>query len=303
MGAKNLIRRTALRAGLRISRPGSRLHDSLVAASQRTDLRAVRDFSVATSHGRIRLCDPSRWLVPKSLYWFGSRGYEPGTIEVLAPLARRSATFLDVGANTGYYGLFAAKENPRLSVYAFEPAPQTYEQLLENVEVNGLRNVTPIRCAVGDRSGTARLYLSDDDCTASTLPGFRQARQDVEVPMLTIDQFVAERGLDRVDLIKIDVEGTEDKILHGAQRVLRGHRPVVICEVLAGRNEEKLQSIAEQVEYRYAKITEHGLRPQEVIRGHTSYADLNYLFWPNELAAEELLVDSFAESASLSGPL
>ena len=107
--------------------------------------------------------------------------------------------------------------------------------------------------------------------------------------MTTIDQFVVDRGIQRVDLIKVDVEGTEDRVLAGAEQVVSRDRPIIICEVLLGRNEKGLQSILDAAGYRYAKITADGLCQQGAMCGHSSYADLNHLFWPQELDIEALL--------------
>jgi FkbM family methyltransferase len=95
----------------------------------------------------------------------------------------------------------------------------------------------------GYRRVTARLYLSDNDCSASIVAGFRPPRGQVEVPMTTLDRFAAEWGLEGVDLVKIDVEGAEHKVRRGAEQVLRRHRPVIVCEVVAGREVGKTGNV------------------------------------------------------------
>jgi FkbM family methyltransferase len=108
------------------------------------------------------------------LYWNGLDSYEARTSRTLRFFFDRTTTFVDVGANYGFYSLLAALWNPQLRVAAFEPVPQIYEGLTRNLELNGLQQrVSAYRFALSDRSGSAHFYLpatASKDCeTTGTL--------------------------------------------------------------------------------------------------------------------------------------
>jgi FkbM family methyltransferase len=162
------------------------------------------------------------------------------TDNVLVALRRvvaEDAVCIDAGANIGLYSLGLSSLAPKGHVYAFEPSPGAMRWLDENLATNGAGNVETFGAALGDRVGTANFhdvpwfmaggftteegaYLASD-AVGSTL---------VEVPCTTLDAFVEEAGIERVDVIKIDVEGGEMAVLEGAARTLAVHRPVVVME-------------------------------------------------------------------------
>ena len=112
-------------------------------------------------------------------------------LAAVLPNLTGQSVWLDVGANVGIYSLLAGRANPAICVYAFEPAPDTFAQLQNNIQLNGLDKVEAYQQAVGDKIGQVRLFFSDNDCNASVLAGFRQAQGEIQVPMTTLDDFVA----------------------------------------------------------------------------------------------------------------
>jgi FkbM family methyltransferase len=164
-----------------------------------------------------------------SVYWKGvTRGHEPEVLTVFLALLKHSRTFLDVGANTGLYGLVAAVEDPARIVYAFEAVPRIAERLERNRRLNDLRNMVVVGGAVSDRQGEIEVYVPEGrlPTSSSTLPHFRKDARPTVVQALTIDGFAAEHGVDSVDLVKADTEGTEDRVLGGGRReCCRGTNP------------------------------------------------------------------------------
>jgi FkbM family methyltransferase len=130
-------------------------------------------------------------------------------------LDRGARVVLDVGANIGMFSLAVANRFPEADIYAFEPSPEAYPRLAENVKLNGSSNVKPVNRAV--YSSSSVLGFSDSRSTTSahiteTGPTLVQA--------VTLDDFCIERGICRVGLLKIDVEGAELEVLKGANRTL-----------------------------------------------------------------------------------
>lgn len=157
-------------------------------------------------------------------------GKEDITAEYIKPLLRPGTTFLDVGANVGYFTLLASTLGAR--VVAYEPTPSVFARLKENVALNGFQHADLVNAAVMDKSGTLSLHLSGDDPEANSL--FGNDPLSVSVPAVSLDDDLAARSIEHVDLLKIDAEGAEPFVLDGATRLLSSpHPPAIIIEVNA----------------------------------------------------------------------
>ena len=233
--------------------------------------------------GTLRLDAGSDDPIASMLYWHGSTGWEPETMPVFLRLVSPGMTVLDVGANTGLFSLLAARRSASVQVHAIEPVPGVYSMLRANAERNGLPNITCHRLALSDSDGSVTMYVPREKTPvmASLRPGWREDADQITVLTQTLDQLVEELGLTRVDLIKIDTEGTEDSVLKGAARTLQAHRPFIICEVLAGAN--TATALAEQLlgaDYAFFVLAEDGPRPTHRILGQPVVGCHNYLFVP-----------------------
>jgi FkbM family methyltransferase len=126
---------------------------------------------------------------------------------------KRGDTFIDVGANCGIFTAFAAKKvGPAGRVIAIEPMPQMLERLRHNVAINGFTNVAIFATAVGETPGVATLHIHPHNRGKSSLvPTFLGSPFEVQVSSLAGIAMAA--GLDRIDTLKIDIEGFEDRAL------------------------------------------------------------------------------------------
>lgn len=162
--------------------------------------------------------------------------YEPNEMYAVASHLRPGMCFVDVGANEGIFTLLAAAAvGPSGAVHAFEPSPREQARLKSNIELNRLTNVQVHSEALGSEARTASLSVSDQEHPGhNTLGGFsyRETAQaySIEVAVQTLDQVVERADLKRVDLMKIDVEGSETAVLQGADQTLQKFRPVIIVE-------------------------------------------------------------------------
>lgn len=142
--------------------------------------------------------------------------------------------FVDVGAHVGYFTLLASRQvGPAGSVLSIEPNPVALEQLRRNVERSHLRNVQVAHTACGDSHDAVRLYLhtESNSSMASLSPDNATGGAAVDVPCTTLDDLGKDRGITRVTLVKIDVEGAELSVLRGMERILREMRPVIVLEM------------------------------------------------------------------------
>ncbi len=231
--------------------------------------------------------DDPDWLTVK-LARNGFDIYEPETMRVFRALAAVSEVTIDVGAHIGAFSLTAARVNPDGLVVAFEPVPKIFARLERNLHLNEATNVLAVNAAAGKSDGRALIvYASariDTDSSefANHRLAFRPGPWSCRVlPVLAIDEYVDWRGVQRVDLVKIDVEKAELNVLEGMTRVLKESRPDIICEVFppewtdlaAG---EALQEVLAPAGYTFYKLTENGPLRQEHIEGDAK--NLNYLF-------------------------
>jgi FkbM family methyltransferase len=141
--------------------------------------------------------------------------------------------FLDVGAHAGYFSLLAShRVGPSGRVFAIEPNPRTFEVLERHLTENAVSNVHAMMCGLADTPGTLVLHMPPSrlDYNATVLP--RADWKRVEVPSRMLDDCVREWRIDRIDLMKIDVEGAEPLVLAGgADALARGVVRYAMIEV------------------------------------------------------------------------
>lgn len=214
------------------------------------------------------------------LYFRGIDAYEGSTIKLFIKLLKYTDNFFDIGANIGIYALIAAINNFHRKVYAFEPVPKVFDCFKKNVEINKLHNLQIDSAAITNYDGDITLYvpLETIPTSASTLQGFKNDSNPISVRALTIDSFVAMNNISRVDLIKIDTEGTEHMVLEGAKNIMKRDEPIIICEVLKGRTEKSLHPVLDNLGYKYFWISSEGLIEKGQIEGDGTCKNKNYLF-------------------------
>ncbi len=144
------------------------------------------------------------------------------------------AVFFDVGANIGGVLIATSKCLKRGRVYGFEPSRKNFELLKHNVDANRLTNASIYNIALG-RSDTTLSFVTEQTGAYShvltdgcIVPG-TQTQEKVDVR--TLDGFVLENKIDRIDFIKIDVEGYEKEVIAGAKKTIRKFDPIVYAEL------------------------------------------------------------------------
>ncbi|MCL2393115.1 MAG: FkbM family methyltransferase [Acidimicrobiaceae bacterium] len=195
------------------------------AASPLDQPVAVEGFTIVV--------DPADWAVGATITATGR--YEPEVTAVVRSLLRPGATFVDIGANIGWFSLLAASiVGPAGSVLAVEPNLRNCELLEGSKKQNGFSQIDVLPGAASDRQGWLALQTDASNGRVVPLGPVSGATAAIPcsyvVPAFPLDQLLAERGLDQVDAIKVDVEGVETAVFAGAQRLLSDRRTSVVFE-------------------------------------------------------------------------
>lgn len=182
--------------------------------------------------------------------------FEPSETRYVLSLLKPGMTFVDIGANIGWFAVQAAdRVGPVGRVIAFEPRPTTSAWLKKSMEDNGFSERMEVHaCAVGPSSGEIHIgHSRETDNPGGT---WSLANEElvslfrnhdavmIRVPMVTLDEIVGDR---HVDVIKIDIEGAEPLAMAGALRVLREQRPIVVSEI----NPQALEMVSSMSAHAY----------------------------------------------------
>lgn len=163
-------------------------------------------------------------------------GYEKKEQDFLLQFIQDGWTVLDIGAHHGFYTILAAhKAGPHGRVISFEPSERERSRLRAHLDLNRSSNVTIEEFALGEQEGQETLYVCggiDTGCNSLRPPKVMSKSQPVHVPIQVLDYYLKEHSINRVDFIKMDVEGGEWNVLKGAGQLLtRKPRPVILLEL------------------------------------------------------------------------
>ena len=212
----------------------------------------------------------------KEIFWVGFENFEYTSIFI--DLCPKINSFYDIGANIGYFTILAGKANSSMDIVAFEPSKGPLHYLKENCKLNNLTNVEISSKALSHTTGKITFYeiqnqkytylthnLAGESNTGSKTTGRNYVPTEVETEKL--DDFFINRKVDKkIDLIKIDTEGTEKMILENAVEILTHHQPIIICETLFGMIEDELDDLLSQYGYEFYNHIEAGLQHVKTIK-------------------------------------
>ena len=182
-------------------------------------------------------------IFENEIFWRGiEHSWEAKSIILWKRICKNCDTILDIGANSGFYSLLSVAVNPNASLYAFEPIERILAVLEKNVALNDFRNITIVPIALSSTSGVSSIY---DDPTISHI---RQAsledhflngpdKKAVKITTSTGSDFIEKYKIDKIDLIKLDVEDHEIHVLRGFGEYLQQMKPIIMIEVQTNHSE------------------------------------------------------------------
>ena len=209
----------------------------------------------------------------------GPGGLEPGTRRILTKLLQPGMTFVDIGAHIGLLTLAGARAVGRTGkVLAFEPAPPAFDALTQAILVNGLaETVGARRLAIGEgqeqRTFYVRRVLGHSSLTRSDVPA-ESSVDEISVDVSPLDDLL--RPGERVDLVKIDVEGAELDVLAGMKRIIAENPDIGI---IAEFGPSHLRAAKIETEYWFASFRNNGFEPLVIdeLSGKCRVAELREL--------------------------
>jgi len=176
-------------------------------------------FVASTVFGS-KIAGNTREILQQYVYYFGV--WEPNLTRWIATRLRPGDTFIDVGANIGYFSLLASKiVGDAGKVVSIEASPKIFEALIANLTRNRVRNVRPVNIAVSDGPGIVKVFGGNDYHTGlTTICEQRGLKFECEVQTATLGTILQPEELRTARLIKIDVEGAEWRAVQGMLKVL-----------------------------------------------------------------------------------
>jgi len=164
------------------------------------------------------------WAVAPTLLF--AHIWEPAETEICKRYIKRGMTVIDAGSYIGYYSLLASKlVGSEGKVYSFEPSPESLELLYKNIQINNCKNIQVFEGAVTDKVGHIPFHISLTNLSGSSMftrysdpIGFRGSQ--IEVRTTSLDEAI---GDERVDFIKMDIEGGEAKAIKGMANIIKNN--------------------------------------------------------------------------------
>jgi FkbM family methyltransferase len=172
--------------------------------------------------------------------------HERGEVKFLETIVEEGMNVIDIGGNIGITTVtIARKIGRRGKLYSFEPIPEYFNILKKNISSNRLENARVHELAVTDQVGRARLYQKE----LSSRIVFEEGAKKFNVSTTTIDRFLDEEKIERIDLINMDCEGSELLVLKGARETLRKNKVKIFCEIHHDFLKQLGQSVEDVIEY------------------------------------------------------
>ena len=194
-------------------------------------------------------------VVDHNLYY----GYKDDIYNFVLNDIRSAKFILDIGANIGNSSLFYTSINPNAYILAFEPHPNTYKLAEENLKLNKFPNIHLLNIGLAEKKESLKLYEVNDNN-----PGMnRILTESNDFPFKTIevdrlDTVCQQHKIDKIDFIKIDVEGFEYSVLSGGREVIQTSKPVLFIEVddnnLRGNNKSAKMLVELLISFGYREF-------------------------------------------------
>jgi FkbM family methyltransferase len=242
--------------------------------------RAVRRPEIITLANGVRFCAYPDCVISSALHYADWPEFHE--LQFCRRHLGKGKTVIDVGANVGHFSLLMSDVVGPDNIVCFEPTTVTWRRLAENFELNRWPTTRLHHAAVGRNGGMIEFPDTSKPLTTNSAAwGASTALRKTPVRLVSLDSMISEFHVGEVGLLKVDVEGYEQEVFLGAQRLLQDIRPsLIMFESLGGNIDDILQKIFSEADYLLFKLDTAG-------RLLTSPLDAQNLFaMPREKSAE-----------------
>lgn len=212
--------------------------------------------------------------IQENLFFLGE--YERAELIAMSHCLKEQSVLIDVGANFGIYSLTASKTiSNQGKIFAFEPFSENFKKLSVNVALNGLSQIHLEKMAVGNEDGTAIIYYdqTERNLGMATLNPVDGAVNET-IPVVKLDTYVANHQIERIDFIKIDVEGSEYAAIMGMIGTLQKHKPILLVEIWDNTAKPNVENVLIELGYQKFYINNSG----DLTTNNTNPNRKNYIF-------------------------
>ena len=163
--------------------------------------------------------------------------HEPLATQILTQVLREGMTCIDIGSNIGYYACLESKLVGTFGqVIAIEPSPKNFEFLKKNLKLQPIHNYQSFNFACGDSNGVTDFFVSDRSNWSRVVNNDEQRAvgdktEIIKVKLTTLDAFVQEQKFEKIDLIRMDVEGYEIDVYSGMKETIKKFNPMIQIEI------------------------------------------------------------------------
>jgi FkbM family methyltransferase len=197
--------------------------------------------------------------------------FEPETVDAISKVLATGDTFFDIGTHVGQYTLIASDiVGDAGSVHCFEADIATYEILKKNIKGNNLSNVYPNNLAISDKSGNAVLHrgINVNIGTSSIVHRpYNYSGETISIETISLDEYCNQNSIEKIDLIKVDIEGAEHLFLRGGRRMFTNSSPPIIVmeinnTIILDENDNifEIMKLLDEYNYRSYRIYKNGIK-------------------------------------------
>jgi len=229
--------------------------------------------------------------ISNSIFYSGIFGdYEGKTLELWYKIINyiKPAEVYDVGANIGIFSLLASIASPSTHIQAFEPNPNTLQFLKHNIRLNNFNKITVNNFALSTQSSKEKFYNLGDH-TSPGLTSIKHQYIDESLPVSYFDSqdicVFRQRSTIPINVIKLDIERAELKLLNHAKTIIESDRPIIFLEILDKEEYVNFEDLFHDISYSFIKINDS--KKEIIFSEHIKNEDQigrNWICYPNELS-------------------
>jgi len=161
--------------------------------------------------------------------------HDPLTTEIILDELSEGMICIDIGSNIGYYALLESKKiGKNGNVLAIEPSPENFSTLVYNIKLQNDQNINAFNFAIGDKNDEIEFLISKKSNWSKVKDEndiIESEDKIIKIPLKTLNSFVKDNQLEKIDLLRMDVEGYENNIIDGAIEVLTKFKPKIMVEI------------------------------------------------------------------------